>query len=569
MRRIAVFLLALFLIFTTAVSASAATAASHIGAYATVTADGRCQVTMTVKLKLEQAVPNPTFPVPRQASNVTLNGSRVRCQTRNDALLIDLSGILGNMAGDFTITVGYTISDVISDTKTEQLLLQVPLLSGFAYPVQALDFSVTLPGAPVAKPSFSSGYHQADIEKDLTYSISGATISGSAQKELKDHETLVMSLTVSPDMFPQTGIELPDLQAVDLAMCAAALLAVVYWLLTMRCVPPRRILRPNPPEGYTAGELGSLLTMTGADLTMMVFTWAQLGYLLIHLNRQDRVTLYKRMDMGNERSEFEQRCFKQLFSKSDTVDTSGNRYNGLCLKIKKSAPNTHGFLKRHSGNPRLFRALSAMVGLFGGVSLGISLSTGAALQWFLVCVLAVLGTVSSLYIHRWAYCLFLLDKHNLRVTLIHCSIWLLLGFAAGTPITGLFVVLTQLPAGLMAAYGGRRTESGRQAMTQVLGLRRYLRSADPTQLHTICQNDPYYFHTLLPYALALGVDNAFARRLGKRRLLPCPYLTTGSDSPATAGTLSVLMRRVAGIMHAGQKQRFSEKALSFLRSLVR
>ena len=35
----------------------------------------------------------------------------------------------------------------------------------------AMEFTVTLPGEITAKPAFSSGYHQANIEKDIDKSL--------------------------------------------------------------------------------------------------------------------------------------------------------------------------------------------------------------------------------------------------------------------------------------------------------------------------------------------------------------------------------------------------------------
>ena len=37
-----------------------------------------------------------------------------------------------------------------------------------------------------------------------------------------------------------------------------AILAVLYWLVFLRCLPPRRIRRATAPEGYTAGDMGSV-----------------------------------------------------------------------------------------------------------------------------------------------------------------------------------------------------------------------------------------------------------------------------------------------------------------------
>ena len=61
-------------------------------------------------------------------------------------------------------------------------------------------------------------------------------------------------------------------------------LALLYWLLTLRTLPLVSSRASTAPEGITAGELGCRLTLTGGDLTMMVFSWAQLGYLLIVLS---------------------------------------------------------------------------------------------------------------------------------------------------------------------------------------------------------------------------------------------------------------------------------------------
>ncbi len=566
MRRIYGFFLTFLLIFAACVSVSAISAPAA-GTYATVSQDGTCQVNMTVKIHLDQAASDLTFPVPGNATNITLNGNRVRTQSKNDSRLIDLSDTLGNLVGDITITVSYALNNVIHTTDTDLLELQLPLLSGFSYPVESLEFSVTLPGLIDAKPAFSSGYHQANIEKDLTYTVSGATISGASQKELKDHETLVMTLAVSEEMFPQTRVVLPDLQVLNIAMAVCAVLAILYWLIFLRCAPFFRIHCTTPPEGCTAGELGSILTSAGTDLTMMVLTWAQLGYVLMQLDRNDRVTLYKRMDMGNERSDFERRCFKLLFGKRDRVDASGGAYGALSMKVRRMSPNTAPYFRPHSGNPHLFRAFAAAMGLFAGISLGISLSAGAALQWLLVIVLAAVGAYSAWLIHNWASSLYSLNKRPLWTALACCGGWILLGILAGQPGLGFLISFCQLLFGQMATFGGLRTEAGRQASQQILGLRYYLCHVDRQELSRICEADPDYFHSLAPYALTLGADAAFARRFGKVRLPESPYLTTGNKKPMTALEWSSLLRRTVGIMNSGESQHAANKLLTILRNI--
>lgn len=192
---------------------SAETCANSVNIYATVASDESCQVTVTALLHLEQITGTLYFPVPVEAESVTLNGTRVATTRTASGRQVDLSGILGNLVGDFSITVTYILRDVVEYDENEILQLQLPLLEGFAYPVETLEYSVTLPGSVAAKPAFSSGYHQANIEQDLLTQQSGPMISGKATKTLKDHETLSMTLTVTEEMFPQNKIELPDYAA--------------------------------------------------------------------------------------------------------------------------------------------------------------------------------------------------------------------------------------------------------------------------------------------------------------------------------------------------------------------
>ena len=100
-----------------------------------------------------------------------------------------------------------------------------------------------------------------------------------------------------------------------------------------------------------------------------------------------------------------------------------------------------------------------------------------------------------------------------------------------------------------------------------MGLRRYLRKADPGSLRRIWENDPDYFFTLAPYALALGVDKTFAHRFGKLPLSPCPYLITGASGQMTAAEWCVLMRRTVDSMESGVAHRRKENIRKLLRSL--
>lgn len=569
MRKIFIFLTLSCLVCCLAFSAGAVTAAKSVSSYTNVSSDGSCQTTLTATIHLDSPIENLTFPLPGEAKNITVNGSRAHGALENGLRQVKLSSIIGKTAGDFTLTFTYNLPNVIITNEAQLLQLQLPLLAGFSYPVQAMEFSVTMPGPVDAKPAFSSGYHQANIEKDIYCTVSGATITGIAQTELKDHETLVMTLMVSEDMFPQKKIVPPDFQTVNMLITVFTLLALGYWALFLRNIPAWPYTCPTPPEGIGAGQLGSVLNLQGGDLSMLVFSWAQLGYLRICLEHTGRVLLYKQMDMGNERSAYEQQIFQHLFGRQEMVDTGSLRYAQISRNVAKRMPNLSAFIHPRSGNVLIFRFLAAVVGMFCGVSVGIGLSSGAALQWFLVFVMGALALVSSWQIHSWATALFAHGRRKIWIALGICAPWLLLAAFAERFSMGIGFAVGQLLAGLLTAFGGRRTREGRQAMGEILGLRRYLGNVPRAQLQQICQNNPEYFHQMAPYALALGVEKRFAKRFGGTPIGPCPYISSGAESTMRADQWTGLMRRVLNSMNARQQNSWLEKVTAVLRMFLK
>ena len=567
MRKFMVFVSLLCLLCTLFVGASAATGAQSVNSYATVTADGRCQITLTAAIHLDQPVEKLRFPLPKNAENITVNGSHARTKREGNLKQVDVSGFVGKTAGDFTLTFNYSLPDLVHTNEAGLLELTLPLLSGFAYPVEAMEFTITLPGEVTAKPAFSSGYHQANIEKDITCTTEGPTITGISQVAMKDHETLVMTLTVTDEMFPRTIITPPDLETVNVIAIVCFVAALLYWILFLRNLPWWPSKQPTPPEGYGPGEMASVLHLQGGNLNMMVFSWAQLGYLLIRAEKNGPVRLVKQMEMGNERSNFEQRCFKMLFGGRDVANASSRRYGAVYCAIEKLRPNLNALIHPKSGNLMVFRILMVLTGLFCGVALGVMLSEGAALQWFLIIVLGGASLLSSWQIQLWAQHLIAPQWRKLWTGLLMCGIWLMVGLMAGQIGTAAALVFSQLFAGLLLAFGGRRTYAGKQAMEQAMSMRRYFKTVSAQDLQRISQSNPEYFHQMMPYAMALGADRGFARNFGKEVVGQCPYISDEINVEMRASQWRVRMREILERMNTLPEQTKTEKVIAFVESL--
>ena len=561
MRRIFACMAAVMLVLCLSITAAAETTAPQISVNVNVSADGTAQITQIVGFHLESADRNLTYPIPLDARDITINGTSITPSRDGTAAHIDMSRVIGNATGDFTTTFSYTLNNVVTTNEDGLLVLTLPLLSGFAYPVEFVEIAVTLPGENVKRPSFSSGYFKARIQENMEVLVEGSRIEARVLTTLKDRETLQMELMVDETLFPPAVLPVWTAGTDDFVMIALAVLALLYWLVSLRCLPVFRTQRTNAPDGIGAGELGSVMVMRGADLTMMVVSWAQLGYILIHLDNNGRVLLHKRMEMGNERSAFEVRTFKTLFGGRRVIDGTGYHYARLCRKIAGGKPNVHGMYDRRSGNPKLFRAIAALAGLFGGISLGLAFAFQGVLGVLVTVLLAVFGLFGAWFIQSAGECLFLKNKQPIYVAAALCAALVVLGFLAGELHIALLLCGGEFLAGIMAAHGGMRTALGKQTLQQIYGLRHHLKTASKEELQRIMKVNPAYFYALAPYALAFGVDQVFAKRFGAMRLSGCPYLTTGMDGHMTAQEWSRLLRKAVDILDERQKQLPLEKLL--------
>lgn len=548
MKRLAYLLMALCLVFALSMGASA-DQVEQSGLHASVSEDGSCQVSMSVSLFME--VPDRTmrFPIPQSATNVQLNGAGVGTYQSGTSQYVDLSSVISTDNQNISFTLRYTLPNVVVSSNGIWTL-DLPLLCGFQLPISAFDFTVSLPGNAQGKPSFTSGYHQSNIEKDLHWSVTGSVVSGRATNGLNDYETLQMTMRLDGSMFSfQSNIAF-DTEVDDIALQVCLILAILYWIIFMRTPIPKLHRSAHPPQGYTAGHFASVLTLQGADLSLMVLSWAQMGYIVLERNSRGGILLHKRMDMGNERSHFEMELFRRLFRKRSIVDTGSLAYALLCSKVARQIGPAKALAHKRNGNPKFFLLLCAMVSLFSGVSAGLALGTNASWQVMLIILFSICGFATAWVIQQGAQGVLLYKPGVLLRSLLAAALWVGIYWMCNQLGSGIQIVLFQFVAGLLGLYGGRRTEEGRRNLEQVLSLDLYFRTAERTALQKTLKNNPAYFHDLAPYALALNADAAFANRFGKVRLMDCPYLAGIAPAERNAAQWCRILRNTVDSMNA-------------------
>ncbi len=547
---------------------SAESAASSVNLMCTVNSDGDCLATMTVNLRLEAAVEKLYFPLPLNAKNITLNGSPVSTSRSAAATLVDISKLSRDYVGELALRFEYTLPEAVQITKINEgtkdqtwvLQLAIPLLSGFDYPVESLNFTITMPpGKMTHRPTLTSIYRQTSIESDIPFQVAGSQIIGATKTVMNDHEGVTLTMIVPEEMFPTVSTYVREGNPELPYIIAFAVLALIYWILTLRTWPIIRTQTTTPPEGITAGELGCRLTLCGGDLTMMVFSWAQLGYLYISISEDGRVLLHKRMDMGNERSQFENNIYKMLFGTRRVVDATGYTYAKLVRKVQRIVPQERSMYRRNSGNVRIFRGLACVCQVFCGICVAMNMTGVLPLAILLAIILVPFSMVTAWLIQDIAYRTHLRGKVPVLIGFVCMLLWIILGLLCGQLWIPLGCVVGQFLYGYLAAYGGRLSELGRHDAGQVLGLRRHVKRMPKNEVSRHLRNDPDYYFNYAPYALAMGVINPYSRAFGNRKIDQCPYLVTRVIGKRTADEWAHILSDVADAMDRKSRQMQIEK----------
>lgn len=532
-----------------ALPVSAISGAQSVKSSATVAEDGSCYVVLRFQLRLEQAE-KLTLPLPAQAKEIRLNGRYKTPIDQGSQLLLQLPKMA---AGTHTVEVSFRLNNAVSE-KSGALWLEIPLLTGFSYPVEKFSFSVTLPHELKEQPTFSSGYYLESIASSLDVRIQGNTVYGTSKVALKDRETLTLRYRGDRQMFPRVSTRQPLLGGWETVAVILLAVAAVYYLVALLPIIPRRIRSFSPPDGLAAGDLGTCLTGCGMDLTMMVFSWAQLGYLTIETEGRGRVYLLRRMEMGSERSAFENKCFRALFGQRQRIDGQGLHYALLYRKMAAKSPLLGQIYRSFTGNPRIVGFLGICAAACSGVVLSQGVYTAGVGTVLLALLLAILCALLSFGIQFGSRCIPLGNKWPIWGGLLCAGAWVALGDWMNSLMPAAVMVAMEGCIGFAAAIGGRRSEAGQQYVAQIRGLRHHLTRSSVFEMQQCLERNPNYFFELMPYALALGVEKPFARRFGKVKVAECSYLDAPIRGELTPYQWAVLLRHVADRLNRRQRR---------------
>lgn len=491
-----------------------------------VAQDGTCQVTQTLTLDLQTTETELRFPLGAGAKKAEIAGYQAKQSTADGVTVLTLSSNTG-FTGSRTFTITYTLEDLVTeDEETQTQTLSLPLLCArWEYPIEHYDFTVIMPAPFDSNPSFLSGYRGDVIEDYLTLRAQSGALAGTITTQLKDRESLDLSLQLESGYFSGAYTKWSGSWVAAAFQIALAVLALVYWALTLRSQPLRVTTRNLPPDSTQPGDLPYLLCCGKTNFNMTVCHWAGLGYLTVFVNARGDVSLRQRVEMGNERRRLDQKLFSMLFSGDAVCEGASLSYKRTAAKAVDATARfwQRRLYQKTSGSVRIMHILSA---LSTAVAMLLSMSILLPLmpaRWLLLVLCFFAGAALSLLVMRGFAAWQLRDYLALSLSCASALVMLVLGRLSGAIAPMLGGLALCLFTGWQTLHGGRRTPLGKQFIEQTLGFRRYLRRISDSQIKTMLTRDPQYFYRMLPYAETMGMGADFAARFAGLDLEPCDW----------------------------------------------
>lgn len=439
--------------------------------------------------------------------------------------------------GQHRYEIRYTTDRQIQFLPTRDELYFNVIGHGFNFPIDQANATVSLPSAAQILEYTAFTGRQGSRDSNVTFAQNYPfEISATATRPLLPYEgmTLVVAwpkgIVQPPDSRQQLSWWWQDFYPAVLAAVFAFLVVIYLWIrwLQVGRDPKSGTIIPlfTPPKGLSPAACQYILEhkLHPAALTAAITHMAVKGYLAIQETNQSGIYTLIRTGKSAELSPGEQALANHLFTITDTL-TIGRQHNPVMVGANKAfkAKLMHEYGKqnfRHNLGSFISACLLALVGFItlilltnnldaagmGIFAAGLGAAMVSGIRFFFARrtrlsvwqqVLAGLGNLIPFAILLLILNASVVDtlSFNTQAIVIYC-------LSCGA-LLALFQWLLKAP-----------TVLGRQLMDQIEGFKLYLSVAEQDLLNFQHppEKTPELFERYLPYAIALGVENAWGEK---------------------------------------------------------
>lgn len=484
---------------------------------------GTCRSTLNITVDFGSGCSDFRIPVGSSIRNISVSGGNFRKRTSGGVHWLVLRDPEAYQ-GEHTFTVSYTKARLISVNADRSQTMTLPLLVPYwSCRIDKLHFSVSLPEEFPGKPEYVSGYYGDGAS--VSDKITGSTIEGDVLSSMMDREAVDLQLPLPARYYSILHSQGNFAKITSALILILSVVALAYWLYDLRNPFPKAGDRKMPPDGVGAWEFPFVSSSGRSELPLLIFEWANRGYVSIRQNSHGRITIEKEMEMSTERRPQELNAFNTMFEKGDSFNADTAAFAQLSEQAANDSEeywNPRLFAEK-SGNPVLLHLFTALILGFSWMRCMDFLTPPWILRFFVILPMLVFGFAAGYLLQLCIQSLLRRQTRYLIPAILLIAIAIRLMDNDGGFFLPLIALAMQFFSAIATYRGGKRTETGMSIVSQIRAFRKDLRSTGSRQFQLMLNRDPQYFYRMLPYAEILGFGRKFAASFENIRLEQCPW----------------------------------------------
>lgn len=402
---------------------------------------------------------------------------------------------------------------------------------GWQLPIQKTSFTITLPKAWPEDIQFYTGYYGDQGNADIQPIINGNTLTATYDVPLMTFQALTIYAPLPNDYF--TFIPPTDFSMIILGSLIGLLLLTVF--LYFKFGKDDLVVESvefNPIPGLSSAQAGFVYDgfVDTKDILSLIIEWAYKGYLTITEEDKDDFTLTKLKDLDNTSIRAEQTLFNGLF-KSGDIATKDSLKNTFYISLAHAKNDIYRYFQGNKERHIYSNTASVLKVIFASLcfipfallfaNAYYQISYQGTISMIIAGAIFVFGSLISAWliyvVKRWSSQKSALNILSAIGLFIVGGLYVIATFALAfyfkVPVwTYAFTLILTLIILALVSVMDRRTELGIHYLGKLIGLKRFIETAEKDRLEMMVHDDPTYFYKILPYAYVLNVSDVWSKK---------------------------------------------------------
>lgn len=402
---------------------------------------------------------------------------------------------------------------------------------GWQIPIQKTSFTITLPKAWPSDIRFNTGLYGDPTLADIQPIINGNTLTATYDEPLRMYQALTIYAPLPNDFF--TFIPPTDFSMIILGSLIVLLLLTVF--LYFKFGKDDLVVESvefNPIPGLSSAQAGFVYDgfVDTKDILSLIIEWAYKGYLTITEEDKDDFTLTKLKDLDNASIRAEQTLFNGLF-KSGDIATKDSLKNSFYISLAHAKNDIYRYFQGNRERHIYSNTASVVKVIFASLcfipfallfaNAYYQVSYQATLSLIIAGAIFVFGSLISAWliyvVKRWPSQKSALNILSAIGLFMVGGLYMIATFALAIyfkiPVwTYAFTLILTLIILALVSVMDRRTELGIHYLGKLIGLKRFIETAEKDRLEMMVHDDPTYFYKILPYAYVLNVSDVWSKK---------------------------------------------------------